>query len=310
MSLEPGQRIRRYVLETVLARGGMGMVWRAFDTRVERRVALKVVLDGASQDAQIEARFRDEARRHARMHHPNIVPVIDVFDHEAHLCMVMELIDGQSLASLLQQAAGHRLDTTTAVAIMADVLGALDYAHRMGVVHRDVKPSNILLDAQGRAHVADFGIALAVGEARRTRAGLVVGTSLYMSPEQIRTPRSIDHRTDVYSAGCVLYEMLTGRPPFVPPPRAAGDFDFQVRLAHVSQTPMPPRDRVGDIAPAVSALVLRALQKDPDRRISGCGEFMRLLTDLPRATRWGAVCAAAARYLPLLQRVNHWGSPS
>jgi len=225
-------------------------------------------------DSGIGARFRDEVRRHSRLNHPRIVKLLDTFSLNSQQCMVMALIPGESLATLLKRTAGHALSLEFAIRIFTDILSALDYAHRHGIWHRDVKPSNILLDAKHRAYLADFGIAIAVGEARLTRAGVAVGTVEYMSPEQIRSPQHVDHRTDVYSAGCVLYEMLTGRPPFIFPERGGGT---ALRAAHMSERPVPPQQRQPEIPMAVSDVIMSALSKDPSQRPQGCAEFSRLL---------------------------------
>lgn len=256
----------------------MGMVWRAWDLNRKEFVAIKVIASDLVVDPNFKYRFMDEVRRHARLNHPNIVPVLDVFELEGENCFVMQLIEGMSLADLLEQQEKHRLTPEEAIPIVEDILNALDYAHRQGIIHRDVKPSNVLLDKNRRAHLIDFGIALAVGEKRRTRAGQILGTSFYMSPEQIVRPREIDHRSDVYSVGCVFYEMLTGRPPFLPDPNLKGDTDFVIKQAHVSEVPLPPRQRVAAIPADLDRLIMWALEKDSAKRLPGCGEFLRLLS--------------------------------
>ncbi|MEO8935540.1 MAG: serine/threonine-protein kinase [Burkholderiaceae bacterium] len=277
MQLRPGQRIGRYLLEDVLARGGMGVVWRAWDEEASRPVAIKVVADRMINVGDFKARFDDEVRRHSRLTHPNIVAILDVFRFDSDLCMVMNLIEGTSLDILLKGEPDNRLEPARACRIVRDVLAPLDYAHRNGIFHRDVKPSNILLDVNEVPHLTDFGIAVAVGEARRTRAGVAVGTAHYMSPEQIRSSRDIDHRTDVYSVGCMLYEMLTGRPPFTAGDDTRTDSDFIIKSAHLSQRPVPPRMLVPSIPPYLERIVLRALNKVPAERIAGCGSFSQLL---------------------------------
>ena len=260
------------------------MVWRAWDLNRKEFVAIKVIASDLVVDPNFKYRFLDEVRRHARLNHPNIVPVLDVFELDSENCFVMQLIEGVSLADLLEHQEKHRLTPEEAIPIVEDILNALDYAHRQGIIHRDVKPSNVLLDKNGRAHLIDFGIALAMGEERRTRAGQTLGTSFYMSPEQIARPREIDHRSDVYSVGCVLYEMLTGRPPFLPGPGLTEDTDFVIKQAHVSEAPLPPRQRVATIPPDLDRLIMWALAKDPARRLPGCGEFLRLLSKREAST--------------------------
>jgi len=277
MSFSTGQRIGNYVLQDRLGGGGMGVVWRAWDSKENRQVALKAVADQNVNIAEFEERFRNEARRHSKLKHPNIVQVLATFRAGDVYCMVMELIEGMSLDALIASSPGNRVDLALACRIMSELLTALNYAHMQGIWHRDVKPSNILLDRENHVHLADFGIALAIGENRLTRAGIPVGTAAYMSPEQIQTPQQIDYRTDVYSAGCVFYEMLTGRPPFVAPNDGKSDPEFVLQSAHIKQQPLPPVQLNPAIPPHINALILTALEKDRNRRIPGCGEFLRRL---------------------------------
>ncbi len=277
MSIRPGSRLNQYIIEDLIAQGGMGSVWRARDTKQNQLVALKAVANDLIADPEFKIRIQDEARRHQRLQHPNIVPVPDVFDADGETCIVMKLIEGSSLAKMLEGRPGHRLDIGDATRIVKDLLQALDYAHRQGIVHRDVKPSNILVDQTGRVWLFDFGIAIAMGEQRRTRTGITVGTLVYMSPEQITNPRKVDHRSDVYSVGCLFYELLTGRPPFVKNEDGLGDGDFALQQAHVSKQPVSPRRRLASIPEDLDEIVMRALEKNPDDRIPGCQEFVRLL---------------------------------
>lgn len=307
MTFRPGQHVGPYVIEGLLGSGGMASVWRAWDEKRSQQVAIKIMADPLSDEEQLAGRFMDEVKRHKRLSHPNIVALREVFSVAGQPCMVMDLARGGSLAALLDACPERRLPFERALPIMSDVLAALDHAHRQGMVHRDVKPSNVLLDGtRTHALLSDFGIALAAGEKRRTRAGLPVGTSAYMSPEQIRASREIDYRSDVYSAGCVLYEMLTGRPPFVAEgPQSVDDNAARaaVLAMHLRDTPLAPRRRAPSVPAHVSALILRALEKDAGRRIPGCAEFARLLAAPPerfargtwrRPARVGAIAAIAA----------------
>jgi len=278
MNLQPGVKVGHYVLQEIIARGGMGVVWRAWDLERKELVALKAVANDLITDPEFRVRIQDEARRHQRLEHPNIVPVLDVFETGGDSCIVMQLIEGISLDKLLESKAQGRFAVEEAIPIVRSILTALDYAHQKGVVHRDIKPANILLDRQGSIKIIDFGIALAMGEKRRTRTGLTVGTPGYMSPEQIVKPRSIDHRSDVYSVGCVFYELLTGRPPFVRGQDGVKDNDFAVQHAQVTVTPIPPGSRVPGLPSWLDRLVMQALEKNPNDRIPGCREFLRLLT--------------------------------
>jgi eukaryotic-like serine/threonine-protein kinase len=255
----------------------MGVVWRARDTRSDELVAIKAVANDLILDSEFRIRMQDEARRHQRLHHPNIVPVPEVFEAEGNTWIVMKLIEGTSLSALLDSRANKRLDVKDGIRIIKDVLDALNYAHRHGIVHRDVKPSNVMVDHNGKVWLLDFGIAIAMGEQRRTRTGQVVGTLSYMSPEQISKPRTIDHRSDVYSVGCMFYEMLTGRPPFIKNKDGVGDSDFAMQQAHIKKTPLDPKSRVPSIPDDLNRVIMAALSKNPDDRIPGCGEFLRLL---------------------------------
>jgi len=280
MSLHPGTRIKHYVIEDRLGGGGMGAVWRARDTKHNELVAIKAVANDLIQDPEFRIRMQDEARRHQRLHHPNIVPVPEVFEAEGQTCIVMKLIEGRSLSTMLENCPDNRLEVEEATRIVKDVLDALNYAHRNGIVHRDVKPSNVMMDHNDKVWLLDFGIAIAMGEQRRTRTGQVVGTLSYMSPEQISKPRTVDHRSDVYSVGCMFYEMLTGRPPFVKSKDGVGDSDFAMQQAHVNKQPRSPKSRVSSIPDDLNDIVMAALTKNPDDRIPGCGEFLRLLEQL------------------------------
>jgi eukaryotic-like serine/threonine-protein kinase len=280
MSLRPGRQVKHYAINAYIAKGGMGVVWQAWDFVRKETVAIKVVANDLIADPEFKVRIQDEARRHQRLRHPHIVPVLDVFEVDGETCIVMQLIDGTSLDNMLESNALHHTEMREAIAIIRDILEALDYAHQHGIVHRDVKPSNVLLDKDHQALLIDFGIALAMGEERRTRTGQIVGTPAYMSPEQITKPKSIDHRSDVYSVGCVFYEMLTGRPPFVKGQEGIGNTDFAIQHAHVTKRPLNLRSRVPSIPPYVDELVMAALEKDPEKRMPGCQEFLRLLAQV------------------------------
>jgi eukaryotic-like serine/threonine-protein kinase len=287
MSLQPGKRVKQYAISGLIAKGGMGMVWQAWDFVRNETVAIKAVANDLIADPEFKVRIQDEARRHQRLRHPHIVPVLDVFEADGETCIVMQLIEGTSLDHLLESKSPHHAETPEAIAIIRHILEALDYAHQHGIVHRDVKPSNVLLDKDHQALLIDFGIALAMGEERRTRTGQIVGTPSYMSPEQITKPKSIDHRSDVYSVGCVFYEMLTGRPPFVKGQEGVGYTDFAIQHAHVTKRPLNLRSRVPSIPPHVDELVMAALEKDPEKRIPGCQEFLRLLAQVGTEPRSG-----------------------
>ena len=270
--MQSGDHVRAYVLEETIGVGAMGEVWRARHQSLQRNVAIKIIQEQVSVNAEFRERFMQEAQAMARLQHPNIVPVHDFFtvDHRAFL--VMSLIDGGSLAE------SGRLAPDVALTISRELLDALNCAHQQGVIHRDVKPSNILLDQRGHAYMTDFGIALIAGTQRMTRlsrTGTAVGTPEYMSPEQIATPQDVDHRTDVYSFGCVLYEMLSGTPPFGS--REDGTSEFELMQSHVTRQPIPLHQRHVQVNRGTESAVMRALAKDREDRFAGCGEMAQAL---------------------------------
>jgi serine/threonine-protein kinase len=247
----------------------MGEVWRAHHHTTRRPVALKVI---HQRDSTFRDRFSREAQAMRLLTHPHIVPIHDYFIIKGYGYLVMGLIDGRSLADLGRMSCG------VALQIAGEILDALNFAHQEGVIHRDVKPSNILIDTRGLAYMTDFGIALVAGTERITRlthTGTAVGTPEYMSPEQIITPQDIDHRTDVYSFGCVLYEMLAGEPPFGS--RDVGTTEFELMQAHVKRAPAPIRQRNVEVDRNTERVITRALAKDREQRFGGCGEMAQAL---------------------------------
>ncbi len=277
MAFRPELKVKQYRMINLIAEGGMGVVWRAWDEQRKLFVAIKAVNHGMLEDPQFRRRFLDEMGRHAKLVHPNIVQMLDAFEHDGQSCCVMEYVEGISLADLLDKSPSHYLPVKQVEQIAKDILSALDYTHRQGIIHRDIKPSNILLDRQGRAHLIDFGIALAIGEVRRTRTGQIIGSPYYMSPEQIRTPKTIDHLSDVYSVGCVLYEALSGCPPFLGNSGQGDNLYLEVKRAHVQDSPIPLGQLRSGIPAYLENLVMSALAKEPKRRIPGCGDFIRQL---------------------------------
>lgn len=273
--LRTGQRVGHYVLEERIGAGGMGEVWRGRHELLARPVAIKSIVPHLAADPQFASRFRQEARAQAALVHPRIVAVTDFFFIPEGFFLVMPLIAGESLERLLEHERVMSLATAFAVAL--DILDGLGYAHGKGVVHRDVKPANIMVDRQGHGYLTDFGIALMIGQQRLTQTGTTIGTPHYMSPEQILRPRQVDHRTDIYSFGCVLFEMLVGRPPFETPTEGT-DTDFVVKEAHLRQRPPSPRSLNPALPAGVETVVLRALAKKPDDRFASCGEFATALT--------------------------------
>jgi serine/threonine-protein kinase len=274
---------RRYRVLKRLGVGGMAEVWCAEDEVLGRRVALKLLGGRFATDPEFRERFRREAQSAAALTHPNIVGIFDRSEWEGTPYIAMELVDGQTLKDIVRERGP--LPPHIAVGLTEQILGALGYAHRRGIVHRDVKPQNVILDPEGQAKVADFGIAQA-GHSQMTQTGAIVGTVQYLSPEQANG-LPVDPRSDLYSAGIVLYELLTGRVPF------DGEAPVAIALKHVNELPVPPGQLRPGIPPAVEAVVLRALEKDPARRFQTAEEFIAALERARRAPARAVVAEPA-----------------
>jgi eukaryotic-like serine/threonine-protein kinase len=257
MTLQGQVLAGRYALGAMLGSGGMGQVYRARDRVLERTVAVKVLSAAATQDRELVARFGREARAAAVLHHPNIVTVFDSGAHGDLQYLVMEYVQGQSMAELLRREGV--LEPRRAAEVGRQVCQALAAAHATGLVHRDITPGNVLVDPAGLVKVADFGIAKLAAATTMTGDGMVLGTAAYLAPEQAQG-RPVDGRSDLYSLGCVLYELLTGAPPF------AGDSPVAVAARQVTEPPTPPSDRNPRVGAALEAVVLTALAKDPADR--------------------------------------------
>ncbi len=274
----------RYELHRKLARGGMADVYLAKDLLLDRQVAVKVLFPEYARDATFVERFRREAKAAANLNHPNIVAVYDWGEQLGTYFIVMEYVEGQPLSEIIHH--GGAMEPARAAEITCDVADALAFAHRNGVVHRDIKPGNILITPLGQVKVADFGIAQAgaseATQASLTQVGAVMGTATYFSPEQAQG-RPVDPRSDLYSLGCVLYEMLTGRQLFT------GETPLAIAYKHVQEPPVPPRQYAPQVPPALEAIDLRLLAKDPDHRYASADD---LLADLHRFSRGEPVAAA------------------
>ncbi|MFF9690633.1 Stk1 family PASTA domain-containing Ser/Thr kinase [Streptomyces sp. NPDC014623] len=267
---EPRRLGGRYELGSVLGRGGMAEVYLAHDTRLGRTVAVKTLRADLARDPSFQARFRREAQSAASLNHPAIVAVYDTgedyVDGVSIPYIVMEYVDGSTLRELLHS--GRKLLPERTLEMTVGILQALEYSHRAQIVHRDIKPANVMLTRTGQVKVMDFGIARAMGDSgmTMTQTAAVIGTAQYLSPEQAKGEQ-VDARSDLYSTGCLLYELLAVRPPFV------GDSPVAVAYQHVREEPQPPSNFDPEITPEMDAIVLKALTKDPDYRYQSADEM-------------------------------------
>ncbi|HET6529285.1 MAG TPA: Stk1 family PASTA domain-containing Ser/Thr kinase [Actinoplanes sp.] len=261
----------RYQVGELLGYGGMAEVHRGRDLRLGRDVAIKMLRTDLARDATFQERFRREAQNAAALNHPAIVAVYDTGEEvsstgEKLPFIVMEFVNGRTLKEVLAQE--QRIQPRRALEIIADICAALEFSHRHGIIHRDIKPGNVMLTQNGQVKVMDFGIAraLASGATTMTQTSAVIGTAQYLSPEQARG-ESVDARSDVYAAGCVLFELLVGHPPFV------GDSPVSVAYQHVREDPRAPSDVNPEVPPDVDAIVLKALAKNPLNRYQSAQEM-------------------------------------
>jgi beta-lactam-binding protein with PASTA domain/predicted Ser/Thr protein kinase len=276
----------RYQVAELLGFGGMAEVHRGRDTRLGRDVAIKTLRHDLARDATFQLRFRREAQNAASLNHPAIVAVYDTGEEHAPTgeelpYIVMEYVNGRTLKEVL--AIENRIQQRRALEIVADICSALDFSHRHSIIHRDIKPGNVMLTQTGQVKVMDFGIAraLASGASTMTQTSAVIGTAQYLSPEQARG-EAVDARSDVYATGCVIFELITGHPPFV------GDNPVSVAYQHVREEPRAPSESNPDITPDVDAVVLKALAKNPANRYQSAGEMR---ADLLRAAAGRPVSA-------------------
>jgi beta-lactam-binding protein with PASTA domain/predicted Ser/Thr protein kinase len=277
----------RYRVLRKLGSGGMADVYLAEDEELGRRVAIKILNERHASDDQFVERFRREAKNAAGLSHPNIVQIYDRGEAEGTYYIAMEYLEGRTL----KEAATERgpLPVGEAIAYARQILGALGFAHRKGLVHRDIKPHNALIDHDGRVKVTDFGIARAGAASQMTEAGSIIGTAQYLSPEQARGG-VVDHRSDLYSLGIVLYELLTGTVPFT------GDTPVEIAMKHLSSVPDAPSSRRSDLPRALDQVVLRALAKDHDERYGSAeemdAELARVAEGLPVSTETAEAATA------------------
>jgi beta-lactam-binding protein with PASTA domain/predicted Ser/Thr protein kinase len=276
----------RYKIIRKLGAGGMADVYLAEDQELGRRVAIKILNDRHAADDQFVERFRREAKNAAGLSHPNIVSIYDRGDSEGTYYIAMEYLDGRSLKELI--VARGSAPVRTAIEYARQVLAALSAAHKQGIVHRDIKPHNVLVGPEGRLKVTDFGIARS-GASQMTEVGSIIGTAQYLSPEQARGSQ-VDQTSDVYSVGVVLYELLTGQVPFT------GDTPLEIAMKHLSEVPKPPSELRDDVPPDLDMVVLRALAKDPSERYQSAEEMdadlERVLNGLPVGDETAAAATA------------------
>ena len=271
----------RYRIQRKLGAGGMADVYLAEDQELGRRVAIKILNGRHANDDQFIERFRREAKNAAALNHPNIVSIYDRGNAEDTYYIAMEFLDGRTLKELIVGRGAAPINV--AIEYARQILSALRFAHRHGIVHRDIKPHNVLVDGEGRVKVTDFGIARA-GTSQMTETGSIVGTAQYLSPEQARGGE-VDPRSDLYSLGIVLYELLTGKTPF------EGETPVEIAMKHLSNAPKPPSKLRPDIPPELDMVVLRALAKSPDDRYQSADEME---ADLERVARGASVSATTA----------------
>jgi hypothetical protein len=262
----------RYKVAKKLGEGGKGIVFKAEDTRLGRTVAIKVI-KGEGLDQESFARFEQEAKATAGLSHPHIVAIYDIGQEDESHYLILEFVDGPNLSGLISSQPGARCDAATTLRIGSQVCQALEYAHSHGILHRDIKPENIMITSEGLPKLMDFGLAGALRGSKLTPRGVIVGTPAYLPPEQALGKRS-DARSDLYSLGCVLYEMVTGRPPF------PGDDPVKIIFSHINDLPMMPRRLAPEIPEALEQVILKLLAKDPERRYQSAGELSQALKSM------------------------------
>jgi eukaryotic-like serine/threonine-protein kinase len=281
-TLEPGALIGdHFVIRSRLGSGGMGDVYLAEHTALpDIKCAVKVLRRELSANESFVEILRAEARKQSRLKHDNVVQIHDFFAWNGRYCLVQSFVRGETLNRLIAKAP-KGLDLRFALRVICEVLSGLDHAHEQGILHCDIKPSNIIIDESGRARILDFGIARDLGASSADSDVLTAGTPDYMSPEQILPPFEVDHRTDVYSCGVTLFEMLSGRLPFGHAPAQVDGEMPQVRL-----DPPDVRRFRADVPEALARIVVTATQRDRDRRFAGCADFREAIIGYQRRERW------------------------
>ena len=259
-----GKVVENYKIVSTLGKGGMGIVYKAYDTKLDRYVAIKMLSPSILDKGRFIERFKREAKNQAQLSHPNIVTVYGFIEYENLLGIVMEYVQGESLESIIERR--KRMNLFDAVYILRQILLGIGYAHSKGFIHRDIKPSNIILNREGVAKIMDFGISKSLFEVSHTKTGSKVGTLYYMSPEQIKG-KEITHHSDIYSIGCTFYEMITGNPPF------SADNEYDIMENHLKKTPVPISNLMRGIPDILDKIVNSSLSKNPISRYNSCEEF-------------------------------------
>lgn len=266
-----GKKIENYKIISVLGKGGMGIVYKAYDTKLERYVAIKMLSSQLFSKERFVERFKREAKNQAKLSHPNIVTVYGFIEYHGILGIVMEYIDGESLEKLIYRQ--RRVHLYDAVYVMKQILAGIGYAHAKGFIHRDIKPSNIIFNAEGVAKIMDFGISKSLFEKSFTKTGAKIGTIYYMSPEQIRG-EELTHHTDIYSLGCTFYEMLVGKPPF------DHESEYNVMDSHLKEAPPKVSKAIPGLPEQLDELIGKSLAKNPNDRYQTCEDYIAAIREL------------------------------
>ncbi|MHC1736969.1 MAG: protein kinase [Ignavibacteriaceae bacterium] len=274
MQLKPGFILENFKIISMLGEGGMGIVYKALDIKLERYVALKVLNPQAYLNPQFSERFKREAKNQAKLNHPNLVAVYGFTDQHKLLGIVMEYVEGETLEKCIERRG--RLDYTEAMTILEHILVGVGYAHSKGFIHRDIKPSNVIISREGIVKIMDFGISKSVFEKSITKTGTKIGTLLYMSPEQLKAEEP-SRQSDIYSIGATFYEMIAGKPPF--------DFstEYEIMEGHIKKNPPKLAGYITNVPPDIDRIISKALEKSVYKRYKNCEEF---LNDIQIMIKW------------------------